>query len=330
MKKRMIALLLAMLMILGLGTVAVSAEESAQLVLSAQYSGSHAIVEVAIENAADLTDGKLEAVYNAEELVLVSARASDASAVASVNTKTAGTVTMAWVGSKLTDEKTLMLTLEFSVKAKASATVSVSAPEANASGTALTVASASVTVPPYNPFVDIDGHWAEDEILLAYHAGLFKGMTDTEFVPDIEINRAMFVTVLYRLDGAPETDIDELVFEDVPAAAFCAPAVVWATQIGVTNGTSATTFDPWENITRQEMITMLYRYARYKGEDVSAAADMSSFTDAQDAGTWAADAMQWAVAEGLIIGYPDSTIRPFATATRAQAAALLCRFAGLA
>ena len=329
MKQRILAMLLAVLLVLGtVGTV--SAAEDAQLSLTASTSGSEVTVEAAISNAAGVTDGLLTVDYDAENLTLVSAYASDACAVASVNCDAAGKVTLAWVGSELTEEGTVMLTLVLTVKdagkdAKLSADASV-----NASGTAVEVAAAELTVEAKtNPFVDIDGHWAEEEILNAYYAGLFTGMTETEFGPEVNITRAMFVTVLYRMEGEPAADTGALVFTDVSADMYYAEAVVWATESGVTNGTSATTFTPDKNISRQEMVTMLYRYAQYTGRDVSASAELSSFTDAADISDWATAAMSWAVAEKLLNGYPDGTVLPNATATRAQTAAVLCRYAGL-
>lgn len=321
MKKRIIAMLLAVLFVLSLGAT-VYAEGSGKLVLSAKYTGEQAVVTVSVENAEGLTNGVLTASYNAQELELVSAKASDASAVASINTKTAGEVRMAWVGSKLTAEQTLMLTLEFSVKSENGSVVTASVSDAP-----MEIADGTVELLPYNPFVDIDGHWAEDDILAAYHKGLFLGISATEFVPEREMNRAMFVTTLYRLEGCPKVDISKLMFEDVPEDSYCTAAIVWAVEAGVTNGTGETTFEPWRSISREEIVTMLYRHAQYKGEDVTASGDLSAFPDVQDISTWATASMQWAVGEGLLIGYPDGTVRPLATATRAQAAAMLCRYA---
>lgn len=329
MKKRIAALLLAMLMVLSMTTLSVFAQEPAQLVLSAQYIDGKAVVELSVENADGLTDGQLRIDYDANALALENAYASKACAAASVNTKTSAVVSMAWAGSKLTNEQTLLLTLVFSVTGNEEAVVSANAVSANASGNAVNVDGATVTVGKYNPFVDIDEHWAKEDILLAFHANLFNGISETEFGPDINITRAMFVTVLYRLDGAPEMDAVESAFADVDTNAYYADAVIWATQNGVTNGTSETTFSPWVSITRQEMLTMLYRYAQYKGEDVAAEADISSFTDADTISSWAADAIQWALTKELVTGYPDGTLQPNATATRAQTAAILCRYTGL-
>lgn len=330
MKKRMIALLLAMLMVLGMSVCTVSAKEPAQLALSAKYSGSLAVVEVAVKNAAGMTDGQIVVEYNAQELELKSAYASSACGAASVKTSVSGKVTMVWVGSKLTDAQTLLLTVEFTCKKEAVTPVTATVNKAYASGTPLMVKGASVTLPSSNPFVDIDGHWAKNEILLAYHAGLFNGMSANEFGPEVNLTRGMFVTVLYRMDGSPEVSVGDLAFDDVKASDYYANAVVWASSNGVTNGTSETTFTPSQNITRQELVTMLYRYAQYKGEDVSAAASVNGFTDAKDISAWALSAMKWAVAEKLITGYPDGTVLPQATANRAQTAVILCRYTGLA
>lgn len=322
-------MLLAALLLLGTVGTAFAAEEAALSVTASEAKGQLTF-EVAMVNAPGVTDGQITVDYDAENLTLVNAYASDVCAVASVNTKTAGKVTLAWVGSKLTEESTVLLTVVLDVKDWGKdAEISASA-KANASGTAVSVAAAKLTVEgKSNPFVDIDGHWAEKEILNAYYNGLFTGLTKTEFGPEVNITRAMFVTVLYRMEGEPEANVEELQFEDVPANAYYAPAVVWATKNGITKGTSATTFTPDMDISRQEMVTMLYRYAAFCGSDVSASAELSSFADAAQISDWAAPAVSWAAATKLVNGYPDSTFRPNDTATRAQTAAVLCRYAGL-
>ncbi len=177
-----------------------------------------------------------------------------------------------------------------------------------------------------NPFTDISGHWAEDEIISAYMAGLVNGLGDGRFGPDEALNRAMFTTLLYRLAGSPAV-YGNNPFTDVANGLYYTDAVIWAYQNGVVTGTSATTFDPNATLTREQMVTMLYRYAQFAGISTSASTSLDSFSDSASVSGYAVNAMQWAVAEGIIKGQGNALV-PGGTTTRAQAAAVLVRFVG--
>ena len=102
--------------------------------------------------------------------------------------------------------------------------------------------------------------------------------------------------------------------------------MAWAAANGIVNGTTDTTFAPGEDITREQLVTVLYRYAEAKGYDVSARVDLSAYPDANQIQSYAAESVAWAVAEGLIQGFEDNTLRPAGNATRAQIATILMRF----
>ena len=174
-------------------------------------------------------------------------------------------------------------------------------------------------------FQDISGHWAEETILEAVYRGLFNGVSSDLFDPDSAITRAMFVTVLYRMDGEPAVD-QKAGFADVAEGSYYAAAVDWAAKNGIVNGVSETSFDPDAAITREQMAAILYRYAAYWELDVSAEADLSAYADASSVSGYAQAAMQWAVANGVINGTSATTLEPAGTATRAQAATVLVRF----
>ena len=112
----------------------------------------------------------------------------------------------------------------------------------------------------------------------------------------------------------------------MPAGTWYTDAVVWAASTGITLGKSATEFDPETDMTRTEMALFFMRYAAMKEQDVTQRAALTDFTDAADVPVWAADAMQWAVAEGLVNGMGDGTIAPNGCATRAQLATILQRY----
>ena len=156
---------------------------------------------------------------------------------------------------------------------------------------------------------------------------LFNGVSDNEFAPNDSLTRAMLVTILYRLDGEPETEIGEG-FADVESGAYYEKAVAWAKANGIVNGITDSEFAPNNNITREQIASIIYRYAKYKGYDVSVGEDTNilSYDDANKMSDWAVAAIQWACGAGLINGRTESTIVPDGTATRAEAAAIMQRF----
>ena len=176
------------------------------------------------------------------------------------------------------------------------------------------------------PFPDVtEGDWFYDAVRYAYETGLMDGVEDSLFAPNSETTRAQLVTILYRLAGEPEPGGDSG-FSDVAAGTWYTDAVAWAAENGIVNGVSETEFAPGKDITREQLATILFRYAEAKGYDVSARADLSAYPDADQIQSYAAESVAWAVAEGLIQGFEDNTLRPAGNATRAQIATILMRF----
>ena len=175
------------------------------------------------------------------------------------------------------------------------------------------------------PFHDVtEGDWFYDAVRYAYENGLMDGVGDNLFAPNSETTRAQLVTILYRLAGEPEPGGDSG-FSDVAAGTWYTDAVAWAAENGIVNGTTDTTFAPGDDITREQLVTVLYRYAESKGYDVSASADLSGYPDAGQVQDYAQPAMAWAVAEGIVEGV-DGNLNPTGDATRAQIATILMRF----
>ena len=316
---------LALAMVLGLATGVFAAEtgtDSAALCLDVMPGAEETAVTVSLRDCAGVTNGRFTLQY--EGATLLRAEASEASAVSSINDRSAGAVSLAWVGSDLTSDKTAMLTLYFRTEGAAAFTVEGKGIYAGTE--AVEVAGAGTDLSAV-PFKDIAGHWAEDEIVRAYHAGLVKGMEEDVFGPELPLTRAMFVTMLHRMAGEPAAERTETSFTDVPAGKYYAEAVAWAVEAGVVEGMSRTTFAPNRKITREQMATMLYRYAeKVDGRDVSARAELGSFTDGGTVSHWAEDALAWAAAEKIVNGFPNGSLQPVANATRAQTAAILCRY----
>ena len=175
------------------------------------------------------------------------------------------------------------------------------------------------------PFHDVtEGDWFYDAVRCAYENSLMDGVGDNLFAPNSQTTRAQLVTILYRLEGEPEVS-GTSGFSDVAAGIWYTDAVAWAAENGIVNGTTDTTFAPGEDITREQLVTVLYRYAESKGYDVSASADLSGYPDAGQVQDYAQPAMAWAVAEGIVEGV-DGNLNPTGDATRAQIATILMRF----
>ena len=171
-----------------------------------------------------------------------------------------------------------------------------------------------------------DKNWYHDAVVFVTEKKLMDGLTDTTFGPGRNLTRQMLATALYRLAGSPAVEADNP-FTDVPAGAAYKDAVVWAYSTGVVNGITATTFSPDSTIERQAIAAML---ARYLDADTTGEGGLEGFTDAAAIRGYAKGALSWAVSNELIQGNPDGTVNPRGNATRAQAAAILQRFAVLA
>lgn len=165
--------------------------------------------------------------------------------------------------------------------------------------------------------------WFAEAVDFVVAQGLFAGISETEFGPNVEMSRAMLVTVLYRLSG--ETSNGDSGFTDVPADAWYSAAVAWAKEAGVVSGISETAFAPNQPITREQMATILYSYANAQvGEDAKTA--LAAFTDAGNISSYATVPMSWAVEQGLLSGVGNQTLEPQGVATRAQVATILRQF----
>lgn len=178
------------------------------------------------------------------------------------------------------------------------------------------------------PFNDVNaGDWFYDYVEYVYNNGIMDGVDNGVFSPNTETTRGMVVTILYRLAGEPNVRGGND-FSDVASGAYYADAVTWASNAGIVNGTSATTFSPNALVTREQFAAMLYRYMDYIGEDVSASANLNRYTDAGSVSAYAETAMSWAVAEGIINGRTATTLAPAGNCTRAEVAAMITRVFG--
>ena len=175
------------------------------------------------------------------------------------------------------------------------------------------------------PYTDVsEKDWYYDAVKYMYQCEIMKGMSDTRFEPNTTLTRAMFVTVLYRAAGS-ETAQTRTSFKDVGQDMWYTKAVAWAVANGIAAGYSDSVFAPDDLVTREQMAAMIYRYAKYRGYDMSGSASISGFADAGDVSEWALAAVKWAVDVEIISGMSESTLVPGGTATRAQCASMIKR-----
>lgn len=176
-----------------------------------------------------------------------------------------------------------------------------------------------------NPFTDVsESDWFYDGVTYAAQNGLMQGVGGDKFNPSGTTTRGMIVTILYRLEGEPT--VSQTAFTDVAAEQWYTDAVAWAAANKIVEGYGNGNFGPNDSITREQIATILYRYAVYKGYDVSGLANLSSYTDAGTVSSWALTAVRWTNSKGLITGRTTTTLVPKGTTTRAEAATILMRF----
>ena len=180
---------------------------------------------------------------------------------------------------------------------------------------------AETPAPVALPFTDVkSSNWFYDAVKYAYEQGLMTGTSATTFAPNGTMNRAMIVTVLYRLEKSPAVT-GASKFTDVPAGQWYSDAVAWAAANKIVNGYDETTFGPMNAVTREQMAAILFRYEQVKGlENVTLEENLNRFPDQNKISAYAIPALQWAVGQKIINGNADGTLDPTGTATRAQVA----------
>lgn len=182
----------------------------------------------------------------------------------------------------------------------------------------------------HTPFYDVSQlSWYYEPVGYAYEKGLFSGVDASHFAPDLSMDRAMLMTVLYSLAGNP-TYTGEALFTDVSDGAWYAKAVLWGASQGIASGTGAGLFSPGEKVTREQTVLMLYNYAaKYLNKSMAAGVDLSTYGDWNRVSSWARSAMSWAVGQGIVSGISSGsgvTLEPQRGASRAEMATMLRAF----
>ena len=177
-----------------------------------------------------------------------------------------------------------------------------------------------------NPFTDIsEKDWFYGDVMFVYENGLMLGTSKTLFSPHGAVMRGMMATILWRMEGSPVPK-GKNSFTDVEAGKWYADAITWTAENGIFAGYGKDKFGPDDPITREQLAAIFYRYADYKGYDLTVKGDLDKFKDADKITDYAKTAMQWAVGSGLVKGKSGNLLDPQGTATRAEIAAMLHRF----
>ncbi|MBE6944629.1 MAG: hypothetical protein E7459_00895 [Ruminococcaceae bacterium] len=271
------------------------------------------IVEILAQQVLDLIDAQ-KAQENEEAAALTAARVEAMEKIAALVGETGG-----FSAHQVADWETALDTALEAVEA-AGTIEEIEAILEELNATLETIAASC----PANDFTDVtENAWYHDAVDYVVLRGMMKGKGNGEFAPAANLTRAELVTVLYRMTGEPSVDGLVNPFADVPAGTWYTDAVVWAYHTGVVNGMSEDTFAPNANITREQIATILYRYA---GAEEAPEDALTGYTDAGAISPWAVEAMRWAVSADIINGMTINALAPQGNATRGQIATILMRY----
>ncbi len=296
--------------------------------------------------AEDSTNGKLTFDYDAKTLTLVSVN-TEKGIMSSYNDVN-GKLTFAYAAAEAVNGKVATLTFSYDQNTCPNTTDVTSTTLEDGAKLGLTDVKKTITfklrntvvIPgepstpvtpaePELPFTDVtEEHPFYEDIQYVYGKGLMKGVSSDLFQSTASTSRGMIAAILYRMEGEPAVSGSNP-FSDVADGSYCDDATVWAAKCGVVKGYGDGTFRPGQAISREQMAAILYRYAQYKGRDVSVGEDTNilSYTDAAQVAEFAVPAFQWAVGAGIINGTSATTLSPKGSATRGQVAAILHRYA---
>ena len=175
------------------------------------------------------------------------------------------------------------------------------------------------------PFTDVEaGSWYEEYVRYVYANNIMKGMKLDVFGPDETLTRAMFITMIYRMEGEPAVSGSHG-FSDIADDAYYKAAVTWGAKNGIVLGYNGK-YNPDDKLTREQMAAIMYRYASVKGADMTVKADFIGFKDGNAVSDWAVENLRWAIGTGLLTGHANGNLDPQGNATRAQAAVVMQRY----
>lgn len=211
------------------------------------------------------------------------------------------------------------------VDAKTGEVVKLSAPTEDGMLVKLNESAELVLEDRSKAFADTESHWAKSAIEFTTARALFNGTSETTFAPDESMTRGMIAVVLHNFEGSTEFNAQND-FTDVAPGMWYTDAIHWIAAQGITDGYDNGSFGVDDHVTREQLVTFLYRYANVMGYSTEGTADLSAFPDGDSVSGYASEAMRWAVSNGLIVGTDGGALAPGSGATRAQVAAILNRF----
>ncbi|MBR3576742.1 MAG: S-layer homology domain-containing protein [Clostridia bacterium] len=177
-----------------------------------------------------------------------------------------------------------------------------------------------------NTFTDVkQDDWFYSDVMFVFNNKIMTGTGENEFSPDTTLNRAMMITILYRIDK-DDSIYEKNIFNDVEKNSWYETAVNWGYENKIVTGTGEKTFSPMDNLTREQLCVMLYNYTKHIGVNTEFA-DISSYTDEEMVSDWAKEAVTWAVHEKIVTGKGNNSLAPQDSATRAETAAVIRRYA---
>lgn len=322
--KKFTSLLLCMVLVLSMLCVNAQAAEPACIEASGTVVGDGTVTVVVTAKQA-AANARLNVTFDSEHLTYAGYETAFAAHSAKVDGEKI-TIGLANATADAVQAGDTLVTLKFEVTgqwAKTSVTVT-----AERFGGSQVNESVTVELIGGHRFEDVlPGQWFYEAVEYMAAEGYIRGVSATHFAPAADMNRAAFVTLLGRLEGVEETHVQTR-FTDVPVASFYSGYVQWADEKGIVNGISATLFAPAQSVTREQMVTFLYRYVVSEGEDVTVAdpeAVLARFPDSGSVSHWAKDAFAWAIDRGVINGM-NGKLEPQGNANRAQVAVMLYRF----
>lgn len=325
--KKCTSVLLCVILVLSLCSVTATADQNAYMEAAADVKADSGAVTVTITAVQAVANARISVAYDPDYLTFNGVAAPNA--VMSVKEEPGlVTIGLAWATAEAIQAGESLLKVGFVPTGGWDETVlTVTAEHWNG-----TAALESVQLPIAGTgyrFNDVTADkWYYEAVEFMADEGYIKGVTESTFGPGLEMSRAMFVTMLGRLDGA-EVSKTETRFADVEADSYYSGYVAWADENGIVKGVGGDLFAPDLAVTREQMATFLYRYAKSEGMDLAVAesdAVLEGYTDSGEISNFAREAMIWAVDRGIINGVSAETLAPRASTTRAQAVVMLYRF----
>ena len=330
MRKKLTALLLACLLLVCL-VLPVSAADAPALYGTANAADGTVTVTLSLRGGSAVRSGAFTLSYDSS---LTLSKTEKGLPLAVANTKEKGKVVCNWVGGAAESDQAV-LTLTFTNAATKSYTFKVSGAKVTDKNYETTkIADFPIRIYvacngkncPSKSYKDVDQtQWYHNAVDYVLGNDLMKGTGKTTFSPDATLTRGMVVTVLGRAAGVKTSDYTGTSFSDVKAGSWYAPYVQWASKQGLVKGYEDGTFKPEQNVTREEMVTMLFRYVQSQDGDNGLRDDLAAFEDRDKVSNFAKAPMEWAVANRVVNGMTATTLAPKGQATRAQTATVLYR-----